>query len=98
MKVVNTFHQPSSVAGSLKCLLSPGSGLGHLVVAKSSRIEVSSIQQEGLKHECTLEIWGRVVSMRAVAARVSIVRVSLVGLICNSIYLHRIPTCRTSSF
>lgn len=71
MKVVNTFHQPSSVTGSLKCLLSSGSELGHLVVARTSRIEVSSIQQEGLKHECSLEIWGRVIAMRAVAARVS---------------------------
>lgn len=70
MKIVNTFHQPSTVIASLKCALSSDSQLAHLVVAKVSRIEVSSIQPEGLKHECSLEIWGRVISMRAVAAEV----------------------------
>ncbi|KAJ3557088.1 hypothetical protein NM688_g1656 [Phlebia brevispora] len=68
MKVVNTFHQPSSVTASVKCTLSADSPFGHLVVAKVSRIEVSSIRAEGLKHECSLDIWGRIVSMRAVAS------------------------------
>lgn len=70
MKVVTTFHQPSSVTASLKCCLSADADLGHLVVAKSNRIEVSAITTEGLKYECSLEIWGRVLSMKAVPAKV----------------------------
>ena len=70
MKVINTFHQPSTVVASLKCTLSSNPELSHLVVAKVSRIEVSSIQPEGLKHECSLDIWGRIICMRAVAAKV----------------------------
>ena len=71
MKVVNTFHQPSSVVSSSKCNLSPNCELGHLVVARTNRIEVSSIHAEGLRHECSLDIWGRVISVRAVAGYVS---------------------------
>lgn len=70
MKVVSTFHQPSSVTSSVKCSLIPGAELGHLVVAKASRIEVSAITPEGLSHECSLEIWGRVLSLKAVPAKV----------------------------
>lgn len=75
MKIISTFHQPSSVVASLKCSLAADPiELGHLVVAKTSRVEVSSIQPEGLRHECSLEIWGRVVAMRAVASHVSHMR------------------------
>lgn len=70
MKVVTTFHQPSSVTSSLKCCLSAQNELGHLVVAKSNRIEVSAITAEGLGDECSLEMWGRVLSMKAVPAKV----------------------------
>ena len=70
MKVVTTLHQPSAVLSSLKCNLSTKSELGHLVVAKTNRIEVSSLQVEGLRPECSLEIWGRVLSIRSVPAEV----------------------------
>ncbi|KAI0695725.1 CPSF A subunit region-domain-containing protein [Cytidiella melzeri] len=66
MKIVLTFHQPSSVTSSVKCSLTSEAELGHLVVAKANRIEVSSITAEGLRHESTLEVWGRVISMKAV--------------------------------
>ncbi|KAI0337556.1 hypothetical protein BDW22DRAFT_1363933 [Trametopsis cervina] len=66
MKVVSTFHQPSSVTSSLKCSLTSDSELGHLVVAKANRIEVSSITPEGLDPACSLEIWGRVLSIKAI--------------------------------
>ena len=69
MKVVNTFHQPSSVVASVKCNLS-ASELGHLAVAKTTKVEVSSIHSDGLRYECSVDIWGRIVSMRAVAAQV----------------------------
>lgn len=70
MKVVTTLHPPSAVLSSVKCSLSAKSELGHLVVAKPNRIEVSSLQAEGLKAECSLEIWGRIMSIRAVPAEV----------------------------
>lgn len=70
MKVVTTLHRSSAVLHSLKCNLSAQAELGHLVIAKINRIEVSSIQAEGLKPECSLEIWGRVVSIRAVPSEV----------------------------
>ncbi|KAI0084181.1 CPSF A subunit region-domain-containing protein [Irpex rosettiformis] len=69
MKIVSTFVQPSSVTSSVKCSLTPEAELGHLVVAKASCIEVSSITAEGLNHECSLEIWGRVLSVKAVPAK-----------------------------
>lgn len=71
MKVVATFHPPSSVTSSLRCTLSTQSELGHLVIAKANRVEVSSITAEGLKHECSLEVWGRILSIKAVPAKVS---------------------------
>lgn len=63
MKVVSTFHAPSSVAASVKCSLTPDAE--HLVVAKTNRLEVFSLQPEGLKLECTHEFWGRVISVKA---------------------------------
>ncbi|GJE83978.1 DNA damage-binding protein 1 [Phanerochaete sordida] len=68
MKVVTTLHQPSAVVSSVKCRLASNYELGHLVVAKTNRVEVSSIHPEGLKRECGLDIWGRVLSIRAVPA------------------------------
>lgn len=65
MKVVTTFHHPSSVLSSVKCQLS-SRDLEHLVIAKIDRIDVYSLQPHGLQHECGLEIWGKVVSVKAV--------------------------------
>ncbi|KAL6302826.1 mono-functional DNA-alkylating methyl methanesulfonate N-term-domain-containing protein [Sparassis latifolia] len=66
MRVVATFHQPSSVVQSLKCRLTPDDSVEHLVVAKVNRLEVFSLQPEGIRRECVLEIWGRVVALRSV--------------------------------
>jgi DNA damage-binding protein 1 len=65
MKIVTTFHQPSSVLSSVKCQLS-SRDLEHLVIAKINRIDVYSLQPHGLQHECGLEIWGKVTSVKAV--------------------------------
>lgn len=65
MKIVSTFHQPSSVIGSLKTRLASAE-LEHLVIAKLNRLDVFSLQPEGLKHECSLEIWGKVLSVKAI--------------------------------
>ncbi|THH31175.1 hypothetical protein EUX98_g3000 [Antrodiella citrinella] len=69
MKLVTTFHSPSSVTSSLTCILTPDTEFGHLVVAKTNRIEVSAITGEGLRQECDLEIWGRVLTIRAVPVK-----------------------------
>ncbi|KAF9463019.1 CPSF A subunit region-domain-containing protein [Collybia nuda] len=65
MKIVTTFHQPSSVFSSVRCQLS-SRDLDHLVVAKLNRIDVYSLQPNGLQHECGLEIWGKVLVVKAV--------------------------------
>lgn len=70
MRVVGTFHPSSSVSRSLKCSLTPDTALEHLVVAKTDRIEVYSLQPSGLKLECTTDMWGRIVGLQAVPARV----------------------------
>ncbi|KAF7975350.1 hypothetical protein HWV62_9805 [Athelia sp. TMB] len=66
MKAIATFHKPSSVSSSAKCKLLPGSDLEFLVVVKLDRLEVFSLQPEGLKLECELEVWGRLLSIIAV--------------------------------
>ncbi|PCH40170.1 hypothetical protein WOLCODRAFT_67201 [Wolfiporia cocos MD-104 SS10] len=63
MKVVTTFHPPSSVVRSIKCSLSLGQE--HLVIAKINKLEVYSLQPADLHHQCSLEIWGRITSLRA---------------------------------
>ncbi|KAI8986077.1 CPSF A subunit region-domain-containing protein [Trametes punicea] len=68
MRVVGTFHPSSSVSRSLKCRLTPDPALEHLVVAKTDRLEVYSLQQNGLKLECTADMWGRVVGLQAISA------------------------------
>ncbi|TFY70381.1 hypothetical protein EVG20_g2619 [Dentipellis fragilis] len=64
MKVVSTFHQPSSVAASVRCRLTGDKTLVHLVVAKTNRLEVYSARPEGLHRECTADVWGRVASLK----------------------------------
>lgn len=71
MKVVTTFHKPSSVLSSVKCRLVSGSDLEFLVVAKLDRLDVYSLQLEGIKLETTLEIWGRIIAIKAVSVEVS---------------------------
>ncbi|KAH9841501.1 mono-functional DNA-alkylating methyl methanesulfonate N-term-domain-containing protein [Rhodofomes roseus] len=63
MRVVATFHQPSSVVSSARCSLTADQEF--LVVGKTNRIEVFSLQADGLRKECSLEIWGRVVAVKA---------------------------------
>ncbi|KAF5382718.1 hypothetical protein D9615_002834 [Tricholomella constricta] len=65
MKIVTTFHQPSSVLASLKCQLS-SRDLEHLVVAKTNRIDVYSLQPHGLQHQCGIEIWGTMLTIKSV--------------------------------
>ncbi|KAJ7134358.1 CPSF A subunit region-domain-containing protein [Mycena epipterygia] len=66
MKIVSTFHQPSSVLCSLKCHLTSTS-LEHLVVAKLNSLDVYSVTaSEGLKHQCRWDVWGNILSVKSV--------------------------------
>ncbi|KAF4605198.1 hypothetical protein EYR40_003981 [Pleurotus pulmonarius] len=70
MKLVTTFHQSSSVVCSVKCRLA-SRDLEHLVVGKADRLEVYSIGPQGLNLECTLQVWGRVLALRALPTQKS---------------------------
>ncbi|KAF8208666.1 mono-functional DNA-alkylating methyl methanesulfonate N-term-domain-containing protein [Mycena galopus ATCC 62051] len=65
MKIVSTFHQPSSILCSVKCNLTSTS-LEHLVVAKLDGLDIYSVQPEGLKHECRWNVWGNILSVKSV--------------------------------
>ncbi|KAH7926445.1 hypothetical protein BV22DRAFT_1118853 [Leucogyrophana mollusca] len=71
MKIVTTFHPSSSVLDSTKCQLADADASELLAVAKLDRVEFYSFQPEGLRHEQTLEIWGRVHSIKAVPIKSS---------------------------
>ncbi|KAG8214764.1 CPSF A subunit region-domain-containing protein [Butyriboletus roseoflavus] len=79
MKLISAFHPPSSVIDSLKCTLADENGSEFLVVAKLNRIDIYSLQPEGLRHEQGIEIWGRVRTINAVPI-VHTTRISLLVL------------------
>jgi len=70
MKVVSTFHHPSAVSCSTKCKFSPDDR-EYLVVGKTNRLELYSLQHKGLNLESTLDVWGHVVTIRPVEFTVS---------------------------
>ncbi|PFH53878.1 hypothetical protein AMATHDRAFT_72908 [Amanita thiersii Skay4041] len=65
MKVVTTFHHPSSVLCSVKCCLG-SRDTEHLVVGKINRLLVYSIQPHGLQLECSVDVWGKVLTVREI--------------------------------
>ncbi|KAH9002600.1 CPSF A subunit region-domain-containing protein [Lactarius hatsudake] len=69
MRIVSTFHPPSSVTDVVKCRLTSDRSLIHLVVAKSDRLDIYSVQPSGLSYECGAEIWGRIVVVKAIPTR-----------------------------
>src|SRR6266404_1206316 len=71
MRVVSTFHPPSSVTDTVKCHLTSDHSLIHLVVAKSNRLDIYTVQPSGLSYECGAEIWGRIVVVKAVPTTVT---------------------------
>jgi len=71
MRIVSTFHPPSSVTDALKCRLTSDHSLIHLVVAKSNRLDIYSVQPSGLTYECGTEIWGRIVVVKAIPTTVT---------------------------
>ena len=70
MKVVTTFHEPSTVVSSASCHLLEGRVVRHLAVARPNKVEVYSAGEAGLKLEATAEIWGRVSSVKAIPSQV----------------------------
>ncbi|THV04459.1 hypothetical protein K435DRAFT_649225 [Dendrothele bispora CBS 962.96] len=64
-RITATFHPSSSVLSSVKCQLL-SADLEHLVVAKLNSLEIYSIQPDKLRHECSLEIRGKVRSVKAI--------------------------------
>lgn len=66
MKVVSTFHPPSSVVDSVKVVAADGEE--HLVVAKPDRLDVFSIQPDGLQHQTGLHISARILRLRPLPA------------------------------
>lgn len=70
MKVVNTYHSPTSVTFSLKCRLTADPDLEFLVVARSNELDVFAILVDGLRLRCTLDVWGRVTSLKAFGSSV----------------------------
>ncbi|KAG9315581.1 CPSF A subunit region-domain-containing protein [Chiua virens] len=77
MKLISTFHPPSSVLDSLKFTLATGAEF--LVVAKLNRVDIYSIDQAGLRHEQQAEIWGRIRTIKVVPI-VNTTRVNLLVL------------------
>ena len=71
MRVISTFHPPSSVTDAIKCRLTSDPSRIHLAVTKPNRIDIYSVQSSGLQHECGAEIWGRIVTVRAIPAQVT---------------------------
>lgn len=70
MKVVTTFHAPSSVVGSVKCRLG-SRDTEHLAIAKQSRLDIYSLQPNGLQHECGIDLLGQIKCVRAIPIHVS---------------------------
>lgn len=70
MKLVSTFHPPSSVLDSLKCTLADENKSEFLVVAKLNRVDFYFLQPEGLRHERGIEIRGRIRAIRLVPIEV----------------------------
>jgi len=80
MKVVTTFSPSSSVLSSTRCKLNANSDLEFLVVGKLDRLEVYSLQLGGLKLECGLGIWGRIVAVKALPVDVRSSLATLFGV------------------
>lgn len=66
MKLVSTFHPPSSVLDSLKFTLADEHESEFLVVAKLNRVDIYALLPEGLRHEQGIEIWGRIRTIKSV--------------------------------
>lgn len=72
MRVVSTFHRPSTVLASFHCRLS-NVEISHLVVAKTNQIEVHAWTGDGVEWRTSLEVWGYIVDAKPVSKPVSFI-------------------------
>ena len=70
MKLVATFHGPTSVSHSIKCTLEDDEDVEFLVIAKTSILEVFAILPDSLRLQCTLDVWSRISSLNAIRSEV----------------------------
>lgn len=57
MHVLSTWNVPSAVYHSARL------GKQALVIAKSNRIEVVKLAEDGLRHICGIDLWGQITSL-----------------------------------
>ena len=70
MHVISTYLQPTAVTHATTARLTGGS-VQYLVIAKINRVEVFSLEPEGLKQVAAYELWGRVVALDEIVVDVS---------------------------
>lgn len=70
MKLVATFHGPTSVSHSITCNLTNDEDIEYLIVARTSVLEAFAILPESLSLQCTFEVWGRISSLKALTYEV----------------------------
>lgn len=69
MHVISTYLPPTAVTHAITAKLTAGSAR-YLVIAKINRVEVFSLEREGLKPLATYELWGRIVALEEVVVDV----------------------------
>ena len=74
MRLLSTYHPPSSVIASVHCHLTGHTGdeISHLAIARPTRVDVHATTKAGLEWRAGIDIWGVVVDVRAARPRVSL--------------------------
>ena len=75
MHVISTYLPPTAVTHATTAKLTAGSAR-YLVIAKINRIEVFSLEPEGLKQVAAYELWGRIVALEEIVVDVSYLYIS----------------------
>jgi hypothetical protein len=70
MHVISTYLPPTAVTHAITAKLTAGSAR-YLVIAKINRVEVFSLERDGLKKAAAYELWGRIVALEEIVVDVS---------------------------
>jgi hypothetical protein len=70
MHVISTYLSPTAVTHAITAKLTEGSAR-YLVISKINRVEVFSLEREGLKQVAAYELWGRIVALEEIVVDVS---------------------------
>ena len=70
MHVISTYLSPTAVTHAITAKLAAGSAR-YLVIAKINRVEVLSLEREGLKQLAAYELWGRIVALEEIVVDVN---------------------------